>query len=257
MIKAAFFDVDGTLFSHVTHSVPKSARESVAALRRKGVKAFLCTGRHITELEKLPLADMVFDGYITLNGHLCLDGDKTLLRGMPFPQWATDSLVEVFTKEKRPLVLVEEDGLTLNFVNDTVLRAQKTVSSEAPKVGKYEGKPVYQASTYATREEDDIVRALMPPCFRTARWSEEGVDIILEGGGKTAGIRFFTERLGIGPGECIAFGDAENDIEMLKYCGIGVVMGNGHDNVKPIADYVTSDADGGGIKKALEHYGLI
>ena len=69
-IKAAFFDLDGTLLSHTSHSVPQSARESLEKLRAKGVKIYLCTGRHVTELELLPISDMSFDGYITLNGHL-------------------------------------------------------------------------------------------------------------------------------------------------------------------------------------------
>ena len=47
MIKAVFFDVDGTLVSHKTKSVPQSAVNAVNVLREKGIKVFLSTGRHI------------------------------------------------------------------------------------------------------------------------------------------------------------------------------------------------------------------
>ncbi len=257
MIKAAFFDIDGTLLSRGTHSVPRSARESLDALRSRGVKTYVCTGRHVTELDLLPVADMVFDGYVTLNGHLCLDGDKNPLFGLPFPEETTRALIAAFREQKLPLVLVDESGLTLNFVNDTVTRARKTASAPVPGIAAYDGKPVYQAATFAGREDDGRIRAILPPGCRAARWNDSGVDLIPEGGGKAAGIRFFAEREGIRPEECIAFGDAENDADMLRFCGIGVAMGNAQDGVKAIADHVTSDADHDGIRNALLFYGLI
>jgi Cof subfamily protein (haloacid dehalogenase superfamily) len=61
-------------------------------------------------------------------------------------------------------------------------------------------------------------------------------------------------KVGIKPEECIAFGDAENDISMLKYAGIGVCMGNGQPAVKEMADFITDDNDHDGIAKALYQY---
>lgn len=59
------------------------------------------------------------------------------------------------------------------------------------------------------------------------------------------------EKLDIKPEECIAFGDAENDISMLKYAGIGVAMGNAQQAVKDIADEITDDNEHDGIAKSL------
>ena len=59
------------------------------------------------------------------------------------------------------------------------------------------------------------------------------------------------EKLGIKPEECIAFGDAENDISMLKFAGIGVAMGNAQQAVKDIADEITDDNEHDGIAKSL------
>ena len=256
-IKAAFFDVDGTLLSHVSHSVPKSARECLEWLRESVIKTYLCTGRHVNELDLLPVADIPFDGYITLNGHLCLDENKRLLHGIPFPEDTTNALISIFKEHQLPLVLVEENGLTLNFVNDTVIRAQKAISTPVPDIVPYDGKPIFQATTFADRGEDERIRAIMPPNCHAARWNDQGVDLILNGGGKVAGIRYFLEREGILPEECIAFGDAENDMDMLEFVGIGVAMGNAQERVKAIADYVTADVDDDGIEKALRFFGLI
>ena len=59
------------------------------------------------------------------------------------------------------------------------------------------------------------------------------------------------EKLHIRPEEVIAFGDAENDISMLEYAGIGVAMGNATEKVKEIADEVTDTNDNDGIAKSL------
>ena len=55
----------------------------------------------------------------------------------------------------------------------------------------------------------------------------------------------------------MAFGDGENDIDMIRYAGIGVAMGNGIKNLKSAADYITTDIDDDGIENALKHFGLI
>ncbi len=62
------------------------------------------------------------------------------------------------------------------------------------------------------------------------------------------------DRIGIHPEECIAFGDAENDISMLKYAGIGVAMGNAQEAVKEIANEITEDNEHDGIAKSLERH---
>jgi hypothetical protein len=83
------------------------------------------------------------------------------------------------------------------------------------------------------------------------------VDIIAESSGKVPGIEKMMESFGLKREEIIAFGDGENDMEMLEFAGIGVAMGNASDEVKACADYVTRDVDDGGILAALQHYGIL
>ena len=68
VIKAVFFDVDGTLLSIESNQVPDSAKEAVKKLRQNGILAVVATARHMTDLEKMPVQDMDFDGYIVVNG---------------------------------------------------------------------------------------------------------------------------------------------------------------------------------------------
>ena len=72
MIKAVFFDIDGTLLSHKTNSVPASAVRALENLREKGILTFIATGRHLPELKKLHALDgLHFDGAVSLNGQYC------------------------------------------------------------------------------------------------------------------------------------------------------------------------------------------
>ena len=57
---------------------------------------------------------------------------------------------------------------------------------------------------------------------------------------------------GIAPEAAIAFGDSENDIEMLRAAGVGIAMGNADDGVKAVANQVTRSNNEDGIAAALE-----
>ena len=49
-------------------------------------------------------------------------------------------------------------------------------------------------------------------------------------------------------------GDANNDLELLKFAGLGIAMGNASDYVKSLADDVTDSNDENGVAKAIEKY---
>lgn len=70
-------------------------------------------------------------------------------------------------------------------------------------------------------------------------------------GGKTAGVKAYLKANNLEKEETMAFGDGDNDIEMLKYVQIGVAMGNAGCEVKANADYITDSVDNDGIMKAL------
>lgn len=256
MIKAAFFDVDGTLLSHKTKSVPQSAREAIAKLRASGIQCIVATGRQITEMMKLPVADIPFDGYITLNGQLILDGQRNVVHGTPLTGKAKEYLVKMFTENQIPALLVEKEAVYLNFVDDRVLAVQEAISSAVPPFGQYTGGEIYQVCAYLGKGEETLLAEIADECVMT-RWHFGGMDIIAKGGGKVTGIQRYLEQKGITPEETIAFGDGENDVDMLRFCGIGVALGNAEDEVKLAADYITSDIDDDGIANALKHFGLI
>lgn len=57
--------------------------------------------------------------------------------------------------------------------------------------------------------------------------------------------------------EAIAFGDGYNDMQMLEMAGLGIAMGNGNEQLKSIANFVTRNSSDDGIEYALRKYGVI
>ena len=64
MVKAVFFDVDGTLVSHTHNAVPESTRISLNKLHEGGIQRVIATGRHLNELSRMPVKGISFDAYM-------------------------------------------------------------------------------------------------------------------------------------------------------------------------------------------------
>ena len=67
-IKAAFFDIDGTLVSFRTHQVPSSTIEAIKQVKERGVKIFISTGRPVAIINNIDAVRPLVDGYIAFNG---------------------------------------------------------------------------------------------------------------------------------------------------------------------------------------------
>lgn len=71
--------------------------------------------------------------------------------------------------------------------------------------------------------------------------------------GKASGLKFLSEYLGIDRDLIAAFGDADNDIDMIKFAGAGVAVANANDALKKEADYITLSNDEDGVVYALKN----
>ncbi len=256
MIKAIFFDVDGTLLSHESKQVPFSTRKALDLLKEKGIKRVLATGRHMSELKVLPVSDIAFDGYLLMNGQLCLDENGDDLFGQPITGHSKDLLLKMFEEKKVPIMLLGKDKMYINFNNEYVEYAQTSISTPMPKIGTYQGEDIYQVIPFVTEMQAKELNEKLNDCEIT-RWNKYAYDIFASGGGKATGIDQYIKLYDIDKSETMAFGDGENDIEMLDYVHIGVAMGNSEDIVKKKADHITSSVDEDGIMNGLTHFGIL
>lgn len=261
MIKAAFFDIDGTLVSFRTHDVPASAVEALERMHQKGIKLFIATGRahhslprQITELDRR----LGFDGFLTFNGQYCLDAAGEVYRDAPLNAQAVETIVEQGRAGLYPIQLMQRTRTFVNRHTDRVRAAEANVDSSCPEMSldKAFDEPTYQICAYVDPGEEHI---FMDKCSGIAhtRWCDYFCDIIPAGGGKPVGIAATLERFGLTPQECCAFGDGGNDVPMFGCVGTSVAMGNASDAVKASATYVTDDIDEDGLLHACEHLGLV
>lgn len=71
---------------------------------------------------------------------------------------------------------------------------------------------------------------------------------------KASALQALSSFFGLTLEEAMAIGDSENDFSMINAAGIGVAMGNGSDDVKAIADFITSSNEEDGVGKAIKKF---
>jgi len=259
MIKAIFFDIDGTLMSHTTRSVPESTKQALHLLKEKGIYTFIATGRHISEIKDLPLDDLEFEGFITLNGQYCYNTDG-LIYDLPIHKSDIQNIINLIDQHPFPCIFVEKELMYINYNNEAVQIVQDAISTALPDTNDlHRGltNPIYQVIPYDVNEENEAtILKLMPHCKKT-RWHDLAIDIIPKNGGKQNGIINVLKHYDISPKECMAFGDGANDIDMFEIVGLSIAMGNASQDVKKYADEVTDDIDHDGIYNALKKHNVI
>jgi Cof subfamily protein (haloacid dehalogenase superfamily) len=71
---------------------------------------------------------------------------------------------------------------------------------------------------------------------------------------KGAGIQFVADRLGFAPAQTVAFGDGENDLELIEWAGYAVAVANAHHDVRARADFVCPPVDEEGVAHVIEAF---
>lgn len=258
MIKAVFFDIDGTLVSFKTHEFPQSTIEALDLLRKKGIKVFIATGRHYTSINNL--GDLKFDGYVTLNGGYCFAGEDKVIYKHSIPDRDIEALIRYMeTEESFPCAFVQEKEIFMNYKDETVEEIFNMLNFPEPPnrpMDEIRGKTAYQLVSFFTAEQEKKIMTILSNCEST-RWNPLFTDVVPAGSSKRVGIDKMLEYFRIPLNECMAFGDGGNDVAMLQHAGIGVAMGNAEDDVKQYADYITDSVDEDGIFKALKHLNII
>ena len=233
MIKAVFFDIDGTLVSFHTHRVSEATRQAIRQLRTQGIKVFIATGRHLQVINNL--GDLEFDGYVTLNGSCCYIGrDRVIYRRM-IPEIALEHLIKYQEeKETFPCIFVREKDMFINYNNQHTREVFRMLDFPEPVVkdiheATREG--VFQLIAFFSEQQEDRIMQALPECEAT-RWNPLFTDVVPVGGNKSIGMEKILAYFGISREETMAFGDGGNDIPMLEYAGIGVAMGNASEEVQ-------------------------
>ena len=257
MIKALFFDIDGTLVSFRTHSVPDSTVKALAEAKNKGIKIFISTGRPRPLINNLePIEDLI-DGYITVNGAICTVGSETVSRSPIDPEDVKVILNAADRMDVPALIVGEDRAIVHNHkpIVDRIFGGMLAITGIDRNTATEQmlTEPIYQMTPFFdTAQEAEVARLLRHS--ESTRWCEYFSDIISSEADKGRGLEIIAGHEGLRLDECMAFGDGGNDISILRKAGTGVAMGNAGVTVKAAADYVTDTIDSDGVANALRYF---
>lgn len=253
-MKALFFDIDGTLIDIDSHKIPESTTIALCKAKEAGNKIFIATGRSHTIVELPGLPKEIIDGYITLNGAICIANDKPISL-TKIPEETVKALSEVCIANNFTCLFVTMDGMKVANCNQQFKTGFQKFFNLAPipvtDFASMLHDDIYQMTVFFT---EDVEKGLKPrfPELEFNRWFPTFADITCKGVDKAKGIDIMARHFNIDISDTIAFGDGGNDIPMLKKAGTGVAMGNASDEVKANADYVTQSVNKDGISKTLK-----
>lgn len=258
MIRALFLDVDGTLISFRTHAVPASAIEALQRAHDRGVRIFIATGRAVTDLALLE--EVPYDGVVALNGADCVMRNGEVVVRHRIPRESFERALELSEQWDFPVGLELNNGIFVNRVTPVVEELARMIDHPVPKAVDlrrlFERGDCCQMCFYIDPELEKRVMEQLPALV-SSRWCATFADVNLRGIDKATGVAEFAERFGFCLPEVMAFGDGGNDAAMLRAAGIGVAMGNACPEALQAADWVTATVDDDGIRRALEHFGVI
>lgn len=261
MIKALFFDIDGTLVSFKTHSIPESTVNALAAAKANGVGIYISTGRPFPLINNLGQISHLIDGYITTNGAYCFIGD-TVISCSPIPFKDVEVAIRKSEEMKFPCMVVGEKDLTMFNTKadpEKVRQIGETlnvnINEKVPLEDVLSQKILQLTPVISVEQEKEILPFL--PHVEPGRWCPDFADFTAKGVNKAKGLRDIAAYRGIDLTETMAFGDGGNDLSIVEKAGIGVAMGNANTILKKSANHITTSVDDDGIYNALRHFNVI
>lgn len=250
-IKIVFFDIDGTLIDMGKKEISPKTLEALRRLKERKVILCLATGRGPLTLPHFE--GIEFDVFLTFNGSYCFQRGQTIFSN-PLPREDVQTILRNAALIHRPVSIATKDKMVANGKDKDLVdyysfaKREVEVSDTFWDVAKDE---VYQIML-GCRKEDYPLLLQGTRRAKIAAWWDRAVDIIPADGGKGEGVRRILSYYRLNRSAALAFGDGDNDIEMLQAVGHGVAMGNASEELKAVADDICGDA----AKDGVYHYCL-
>ena len=257
---ALFFDIDGTLVSFKTHEIPPSTIFALTQAQANGHKVFIATGRPPLIISNLKAIEHLIDGYVTINGALCFVNGKEI-RCKNIPKDDVQTVVQVAQEKNCGLIVIGERDIAVSDPKgevDFIFRQQLAVKNldQASPLDVVLNQRILQLTAFFDKDYEPKLMSRIPGCT-SGRWHPAFTDITALEADKGKGLLTMAAHEGLDPQYTLAFGDGGNDTSMILTAGIGVAMGNAIDELKAVADFVTTSVDEEGIRHALRHFRLI
>jgi Cof subfamily protein (haloacid dehalogenase superfamily) len=254
--KIVFLDIDGTILN-TKQEIPVSTKQAVNELKEKGIDVVIATGRSPYHAKSIA-DELHIDSFVTFNGSFIVYKGRPVFR-KPIPLTDLQKLYDLSLKNNHSLTYLSETSYFTSVENDPFMveclsSLHYVIPSAKPLFWKEES--LYQVHLNCLDgDEQSYVEQI--PDLDFVRWHRTSLDVIPKNSSKASGIEELLQQLNISKDEAVAFGDGLNDKEMIDFVGMGIAMGNAHEELKPLAKLVTSHVDEDGILNGLKKIGLL
>lgn len=261
MYKLIALDVDGTLMTS-ERTISDSTRSAIQEARQRGILVCISSGRPYVGVEPIAKELGLLAPMIAYNGGMIVDStnDELIYECSVKPEDAKNVIADA-QEENTTLVIWSQDKLYVNRIDERV-DSYKRISDVVPHVIQdYEVLIDQGITKILWIDELDTIAAFRDKyrkkyckSLNVVRSLPMFLEFVDQGVSKAEAMKRIGERHDIQREEMIAIGDGDNDLEMLNYAGLGIAMGNAHDEVKEAADAVTASNDEDGVAKAIQKY---
>lgn len=254
MTKLILTDLDHTLLRQ-DGSISDHTLEVLAKCREQGMKFAIATARYWIGAERY--IDMLKPDYeITTDGTLIHSEDQCLYSCCMTLE-ETEFIVRSLLEEVPGAEITVAVGKTVYWNSLHISESEKlhkaTYCDYSAPLNVAANKIVAELPDESIAQKIADKAGCRLQCFRGEKWYA----FVPLGSGKTSAIRELSRKTGISLSDIVSFGDDDNDIEMLKMCGIGVAVSNAIPNVLEIADEVTLSNDEDGVAHWLSQNFLL
>jgi Cof subfamily protein (haloacid dehalogenase superfamily) len=223
------------------------------------MRVVIVTGRMVQSLRRVVEPVGVDGPAVCYQGAVVVDSDWSWLRHEPLGlELAREALDAVLEEGYVPNVYVG-DELYVAEVNEWVTAYagfQQLVPHPVGDLRAWLATEPTKLVCVGESDELDGLELRLRARFGERLYVTKSLPYFLElaapGVTKAAGLAFLGERLGFAAGRTIAFGDGENDVELLEWAGYGIAVANAHERVKAVADWVCPPASEEGVALVLE-----
>lgn len=266
MYRLIVSDLDGTLLRD-DHTISEYTKSVIRKASGQGIDFMLATGRIFGGARKYAREMDLNTPVLACNGALMKESSGKLLYGKPLLDSTLEEVFRELTDRRLYFHCYAEEtfytkeiaGSLASFYafNNNQPKEDRFPMMEIDPVDLIGKDTIYKVLAKCEGEENrkELYNCLaaIPGTSVTVSW-ENSFDICADEVSKSSAIDRYAREKGIQPSEIICFGDNYNDIDMIRYAGLGIAPENAVSALKEAADYVTCSNNEDGVAKAIEKF---
>lgn len=260
-------DLDGTL-TNSEKIITLRTFDALMKAQREGVRLVLASGRPTFGIaalaNQLQLAD--YGGYVlSYNGGRIIDWcKKTVIFSQVVDQKLVPILYDFAEKAQLPIVTYLPDAILASKNEGEYLAEEARINGMPVVVAQNFVEEAMQIAGGSTKflipgepelliQLESEMKAALSEQMEVFRSAPFFLELPPKGIDKAQSLQRLLTHLSLERESLMAFGDGFNDLSMIQFAGQGVAMANAVEEVKSIADFVTTSNEEDGIAHALEH----